>query len=127
MNRHDLMNTARIPRQSRQPQCGPTIVFLRQDEVERRTGLSTSQRDRLEAAGLFPSRVPISSRSVGWVEDEITRWQLARIDVRDNVVGTAQARLERMPPNRRPQPQRPHLEEQNVDPAEGVIYGGSSC
>jgi prophage regulatory protein len=115
MNSHNLaIDTARPSSSKRKRLVGSTaIVFLRQDEVERRTGLSTSQRDRLEALGQFPTRVAIGPRSVGWVEAEISDWQRARIALRNDAEHAEKARLERMPPNRR-QPARteqPYAEE----------------
>jgi prophage regulatory protein len=76
-------------------------VFLREHEVEQRTGLSTSQRDRLEAAGEFPRRVPIAERAVGWIEHEIVEWQLKRIATREDAAQAERARIERTPLVRR--------------------------
>ena len=38
---------------------------------------------RLEAAGLFPKRVPLGPNRVGWVEAEILEWLKKRIEARD--------------------------------------------
>jgi len=46
--------------------------------------LGDRQRRRLEAAGLFPRRVPITSRSHGYVEDEILAYTESKIAVRDD-------------------------------------------
>jgi prophage regulatory protein len=51
--------------------------FLRESEVRRITGLSRAQRHRLERAGRFPSRVPLSDRAFGWIEGEIRAWVYA--------------------------------------------------
>jgi prophage regulatory protein len=40
---------------------------------------------RLEKAGKFPKRVPISPSRVAWVEQEIDAWIKARVAARDVV------------------------------------------
>jgi prophage regulatory protein len=61
----------------------PLDRFLRETEVRRITGLSSAQRQRLERAGHFPSRVRLSNRAFGWIEDEIRAWVAARISERE--------------------------------------------
>jgi prophage regulatory protein len=61
----------------------PLDRFLRESEVCRITGLSRAQRQRLERAGHFPSRVRLSARAFGWIEDEIRAWVAARISARE--------------------------------------------
>jgi prophage regulatory protein len=39
---------------------------------------------RLEAAGKFPKRVKLGQCRVGWVEQEVQDWIIARIAERDN-------------------------------------------
>jgi prophage regulatory protein len=56
--------------------------FLRESEVRHLTGLSRTQRSRLEGAGRFPGRVLLSERAFGWVEGEIQSWIAARISAR---------------------------------------------
>jgi prophage regulatory protein len=56
--------------------------FLRENEVRQITGLSRTQRSRLERAGRFPRRVLLSERAFGWVEAEIQSWIAARISAR---------------------------------------------
>jgi prophage regulatory protein len=56
--------------------------FLRENEVRHITGPSRTQRSRLERAGKFPTRVPLSERAFGWVEAEIRSWIAARISAR---------------------------------------------
>jgi hypothetical protein len=46
--------------------------------------LGNDQRRSLEAAGLFPRRVPITARTHAYVEDEIDALVEARIAERDN-------------------------------------------
>jgi prophage regulatory protein len=46
--------------------------------VMSRTGHSRSTIYRLEAMGDFPKRVRLSSRSVGWLTDEITAYIASR-------------------------------------------------
>jgi predicted DNA-binding transcriptional regulator AlpA len=48
--------------------------ILRNPAVPSRTGLSTSQRWRLERRGEFPARVQLSEMAVGWYEDEVNEW-----------------------------------------------------
>ena len=47
---------------------------LREPEVRHRTGLSSPTIWRKEAAGDFPRRLKLGSRSVGWLESEIDGW-----------------------------------------------------
>jgi len=58
-------------------------AILRRLEVERATGLSRSTIYELMAVGGFPKPVPLTPRSVGWIEAEIVRWQRERIEARD--------------------------------------------
>lgn len=58
-------------------------VLLRRPEILRRTGLSTTRIDELEAAGKFPRRVQISARAIGWVEGEVSEFIRSRIEARD--------------------------------------------
>jgi prophage regulatory protein len=62
-----------------------SLRILRSHEVDRLTGTHPSQRDRLEAAGQFPLRVKITSKSVGWIEGEIVAWIQGRMAMRDEV------------------------------------------
>ena len=54
--------------------------FMREPEVGRLTGLSSSTRRRLECAGLFPRRHRIARKAVGWLESEIQDWIRARAE-----------------------------------------------
>ncbi|MER9005920.1 AlpA family transcriptional regulator [Mesorhizobium sp. M0862] len=58
-------------------------TILRRDEVERATGLPRSSIYDKIAKGEFPKPVPLSARSVGWLESEILKWQEDRIAQRD--------------------------------------------
>lgn len=51
-----------------------TNKILRWPEVKARIGLSDSTIYRMEADGLFPKRIKISKRLVGWNEEEIETW-----------------------------------------------------
>jgi len=73
------------------------VSFLRDEEVRRRTGLSRSQRDLLEAQEKFPRRVPLSERAVGWIAEEVDDWVNARVAMRDNPELAAAAYHERLP------------------------------
>ena len=83
---------------------------LRDAEVEAATGLGGTRRAELEAAGLFPKRVPIGARAVAWSGREVLAWQKQRLALRDDPEAAAQAKLERTPePAARARQQRPKL------------------
>ena len=46
----------------------------RKKTVNGETGLSYTQIDRMEKAGLFPKRRLISERIVGWSANEVQAW-----------------------------------------------------
>jgi len=52
--------------------------IVRERECKRITGLSRSTRWRLERAGQFPQRRPISPGCVGWLLSEIDDWVATR-------------------------------------------------
>jgi prophage regulatory protein len=58
---------------------GP-IHVLRLPQVCKMTGLCRSSIYQLEADRLFPTRVKISARSVGWIESEVQGWLRQRIE-----------------------------------------------
>jgi prophage regulatory protein len=58
-------------------------TILRRPEVERATGLPRSTIYEMMADGRFPKPVSLGARSVGWLENEVTAWQKARISSRD--------------------------------------------
>ena len=47
------------------------------------TGLALSTIYKFIAAETFPKSVPLSGKSVGWVDEEIREWVKANIDERD--------------------------------------------
>ena len=53
--------------------------FLRRREVEQLCGLTRSSLYALMAKGEFPKPVKVSEKSVRWPEDEIEKWQKARL------------------------------------------------
>lgn len=75
-----------------------TVRILRQPEVEIRTGISHDLIDLLEERGQFPRRVPLTTRTVGWVESEITSWIQQRIALRDDRAQAEQLKFDRAPP-----------------------------
>jgi prophage regulatory protein len=75
----------------------PAIRFIREPELKARTSLTSSVIDKLEEAGEFPRRVPISDRVVAWVEAEIDAWQRGRIAARDDTARSEQLKLLRSP------------------------------
>lgn len=48
--------------------------LIRETECAKLTGLSRTQRWRLERAGKFPNRRRISEKSIGWLLSEIQVW-----------------------------------------------------
>src|SRR5262249_12605088 len=58
---------------------GP-IHVLRLPQVCKMTGLCRSSIYQMEADRLFPTRVKISARSVGWIESEVQGWLRQRIE-----------------------------------------------
>ena len=57
------------------------IIRLR--EVMDLTGLARSTVYKHIDEGTFPKPVPLGGRSVGWVEQEVQDWVIARIEERD--------------------------------------------
>jgi prophage regulatory protein len=55
-----------------------TDDLLRLDEVKRRTGLSTSEIYRREAAGEFPTPRKIGMRVVAWYSSDVSAWIKSR-------------------------------------------------
>ena len=52
----------------------PLIQILNVKDVTSRTKLSRVTIWRLENESKFPQRIRISSKRVGWLEGEVTRW-----------------------------------------------------
>lgn len=52
--------------------------ILRNPEVLAKTGLPKTTRDRLEAKGEFPKRLKLSTRSVGWLSEDVNAWIASR-------------------------------------------------
>jgi prophage regulatory protein len=66
--------------------AAPTPVrLIREKEILERTGLSRTQRWRLEREGRFPTRVQLSERAFGWIESEVEAWIAERIRERRSV------------------------------------------
>ena len=57
--------------------------ILRRKQVEDRTGLSRSTIYLQIQKGLFPKPINLGPRAVGWIENEIDKWLLERIETRD--------------------------------------------
>lgn len=53
--------------------------ILKKKQVMERVGLSAATIWRQEKAGLFPNRVLLTERRVGWFEDEIDAWMDSRV------------------------------------------------
>ncbi|WP_332846826.1 AlpA family transcriptional regulator [Pseudomonas lactucae] len=57
--------------------------IIRLKDVIDSTGLGRSTIYKYIAEGAFPKPVSLGERSVGWVEEEVREWILARIEERD--------------------------------------------
>jgi prophage regulatory protein len=57
--------------------------LLKRPEVQAKTGLAKTQIYDRMIAGTFPRSVKLSSKAVGWVEEEINQWIRDRIAERD--------------------------------------------
>ena len=64
----------------------PLIQILNVKEVTSRTKLSRVTIWRLENEGKFPQRIRISTKRIGWLEDEVTKW----IEKRPRVVSESE-------------------------------------
>jgi prophage regulatory protein len=53
--------------------------ILRRDEVERVTGLPRSTIYAKIASGEFPKSIKLGARAVGWLEEDIAKWQQQKI------------------------------------------------
>lgn len=62
--------------------------LLSKKEVRSKVLYSFAHTARLEAAGLFPKRVPLGPGRVGYVEEEIDDWIRSRIGFRDAHTGS---------------------------------------
>lgn len=69
---------------------------MRLKEVMDTTGLSRSTIYKYISDGVFPKPVTLGERCVGWVENEVHEWVLARIEERDNasVKGSSDRRVQ---------------------------------
>lgn len=56
----------------------PNSRFLTKPETLARVRLSGSTIDRMEARGLFPARIKLSIRKVGWRLSDIENWEASR-------------------------------------------------
>jgi prophage regulatory protein len=73
------------------------VRLIREPEVERRTGLPRDRINLEEAAGRFPQRVPLTRRTMAWVESEVDAWVAERVAARDDPVKSEQLKFERAP------------------------------
>ncbi len=58
-------------------------VIWRWRKVSEVTGLKPSTMRNLEKKGIFPRRVAIGPKAVGWISSEIEDWIRERIKIRD--------------------------------------------
>ncbi|AVX13416.1 helix-turn-helix transcriptional regulator [Stutzerimonas stutzeri] len=59
------------------------MKVLRLNAVVLATGLARSTIYKLIGLGEFPKPVPLTRRSVGWIESEVTAWIQSRIEARN--------------------------------------------
>ena len=59
------------------------ISILRRKKVEKRVGLSRSTIYQKINEGSFPKPINLGPRAVGWIEDEIEKWLMDRIETRN--------------------------------------------
>ncbi len=52
--------------------------ILRLPDVQMKTGIARSTIYGLMAKGKFPKAIPLTSRSVGWLESEVNEWIVTR-------------------------------------------------
>lgn len=72
-----------MPSRSPSSKTAAELRVLRLPEVRRHTGLSRSEIYRRMAAGDFPKPVPLTTRTVGWLDHEVQAWLSARVVDRD--------------------------------------------
>lgn len=63
--------------------------LIRLKEVMRVTGLARSTIYKYIAEESFPKPVSLGERSVGWVDDEVQDWIMARVEERNVAQGAA--------------------------------------
>jgi prophage regulatory protein len=63
--------------------------ILRLSAVRDATGLPTSSIYEKIAKGEFPNSIPLGTKAVGWLEDEVEAWKKARIAERDAKLAAA--------------------------------------
>lgn len=59
------------------------MKIIRLKQVMETTGLARSTIYKYIAAGMFPKPVPLGGKSVGWVDEEVQEWVMARIKERN--------------------------------------------
>ena len=57
--------------------------IIRRHELTDKVGYCLAHIYRLEREGVFPQRVRLGRRAVGWVEEEVERWLRERVDALD--------------------------------------------
>jgi prophage regulatory protein len=77
----------------------PQRNILREPACEKKSGLSSTTRWRLERKGEFPARVRLSANAIGWYEDEIDEWIASRSRAREQTFpAAAHARAQKTSP-----------------------------
>jgi prophage regulatory protein len=57
--------------------------IIRRHQLTDKVGYCLGHIYRLERQGLFPRRIHLGRRAVGWIEEEIEAWLRERVDARD--------------------------------------------
>jgi prophage regulatory protein len=58
--------------------------IIRRHQLTDKVGYCLAHIHRLERQGLFPQRVHLGRRAVGWEEEEVEGWLQERVDARDH-------------------------------------------
>jgi prophage regulatory protein len=57
--------------------------IIRRHQLTDKVGYCLAHIYRLERQGLFPQRIRLGRRAVGWVDEEVEAWLQERVDARD--------------------------------------------
>lgn len=71
-------------------QVHPGKRLIRVNEVVNKVGKSRPAIYKMIRAREFPGPIPVSSRTVAWLESEVDEWIQSRIDMRDSKTAVAQ-------------------------------------
>lgn len=55
-------------------------LILSVDDIRQRFGISRTSIDRWEKAGIFPKRVRLGVKKIGWYKEQIEEWLNKKIE-----------------------------------------------